>query len=546
MVGKWHLGHSQMKMTPTGRGFETFTGNYMWDVDSFTKQMYEDPWSPALLIDWVKSYSNGSYHHYAEARHAMTAIIDESIEVMKTHSVDSSKPLFLYIAYTAAHSPLQPLIRHEKNCGHISHLWRRQFCGMVGSIDESVVDITRAAYEYLGPNTIIVISSDNGGSPWFGGMNFPYRGSKSTPFEGGIKVPGFIIELNALQPISQDKYEFQSLQDSNENSTNYLLANYFKPKHQDRRYKELFHASDWIPTLFGLAGLSNLPSGLDGQDLSIYLPNHTEDDKENDVLQDIKNARNEALLELYLTEDSVFRQDVLAYRLGDMKFIQGSTARDSNWYYPSSTDSINSSSVLRFDSFDQYPDSSLGSRLHKIFVSWKYYIVTKFMENVIRLLAYIASEGALDGFRIVLTHSILQGSYAKLQSVEFITEPYYYKDNETPTIIFNPNITVDSKIISPDRKHFVWLFNLTSDPEERFNIADNHPEIIESIRAKLYTILNQRPEQMKVWYQYHLTNHWSKTHIPGDCSMNPGIKEGECRFTHPWIPDVSARKFNAI
>lgn len=27
MVGKWHLGHSQHKLTPTGRGFDTFTGN---------------------------------------------------------------------------------------------------------------------------------------------------------------------------------------------------------------------------------------------------------------------------------------------------------------------------------------------------------------------------------------------------------------------------------------------------------------------------------------------------------------------------------------
>ena len=27
MVGKWHLGHAQRKLTPIGRGFETFTGN---------------------------------------------------------------------------------------------------------------------------------------------------------------------------------------------------------------------------------------------------------------------------------------------------------------------------------------------------------------------------------------------------------------------------------------------------------------------------------------------------------------------------------------
>ena len=25
----------------------------MWDLDSYTKQMYELPWEPPLLIDWV-------------------------------------------------------------------------------------------------------------------------------------------------------------------------------------------------------------------------------------------------------------------------------------------------------------------------------------------------------------------------------------------------------------------------------------------------------------------------------------------------------------
>lgn len=26
MIGKWHLGHAQPKMTPVGRGFDSFTG----------------------------------------------------------------------------------------------------------------------------------------------------------------------------------------------------------------------------------------------------------------------------------------------------------------------------------------------------------------------------------------------------------------------------------------------------------------------------------------------------------------------------------------
>jgi len=31
---------------------------------------------------------------------------------------------------------------------------------------------------------------------------------------------------------------------------------------------------------------------------------------------------------------------------------------------------------------------------------------------------------------------------------------------------------------------------------------------------------------------------WDKTHIPGDCSGNKLIKPHDCKFTHPWIPNV--------
>lgn len=38
MVGKWHLGHAQHKMTPTGRGFDSFTGEnakfYLYHCDA--------------------------------------------------------------------------------------------------------------------------------------------------------------------------------------------------------------------------------------------------------------------------------------------------------------------------------------------------------------------------------------------------------------------------------------------------------------------------------------------------------------------------------
>lgn len=74
------------------------------------------------------------------------------------------------MAYTAAHSPLQPLPRHVAACTHLSHTRRRDFCGMVVGLDEGLRNLTATVESVLGSNTIMVVASDNGGSAFFGGM----------------------------------------------------------------------------------------------------------------------------------------------------------------------------------------------------------------------------------------------------------------------------------------------------------------------------------------------------------------------------------------
>jgi arylsulfatase A-like enzyme len=133
MVGKWHLGHAQWKQTPVGRGFEQHIGNYMWDLDSYSKQEYELPTEP-LTVDWVHAYENGSYIHYAEERHATEAITTDAIMLMNEHKQQKNNPLFLYVAYTAAHSPLQPMTHHYAMCSHIPHLWYCNILPFISSI----------------------------------------------------------------------------------------------------------------------------------------------------------------------------------------------------------------------------------------------------------------------------------------------------------------------------------------------------------------------------------------------------------------------------
>lgn len=88
-------------------------------------------------------------------------------------------------------------------------------------------NISSSIDAYLGPDTILIVGSDNGATPWEGGMNSPLRGGKYSPFEGGVKVPAFLVDHTPD-------------------------GRYFGER--GRVYDGMMHISDWFPTLLALAG----------------------------------------------------------------------------------------------------------------------------------------------------------------------------------------------------------------------------------------------------------------------------------------------------
>jgi len=170
------------------------------------------------------------------------------------------------VSYTAAHSPLQP-----------------------------------------DPESIIVVSSDNGGSVWFGGLNQPLRAGKHTPFEGGVRVPAFVVDF----------------------SGNYI-------GNGGRELDSLIHVSDWLPTIMSWANAEHLLQGipLDGIDQS-------------ETFKTEVGARNEVLLELYTRNDTHDKREMAAFRRGRYKVITGDM-KEWFWYYESPFDGINSSDELTY------------------------------------------------------------------------------------------------------------------------------------------------------------------------------------------------------
>ena len=299
MVGKWHLGFSQWSQIPVGRGFQSHVGGFMWDLESYTKNLWLDPVT-FNGKDWGRYQEDGTFHHFEEPRHATVAETEEAIARMKEHVAGEEKenPLFLYVSYNAAHSPLQPEPEWLAPCQHIKHLWRRLHCTMVVGLDNNVARVVDSAKKILGENTVVVFSSDNGASVWFGGLNAPLRSGKFTTFEGGVRVPAFMLDFS---------------------------SQYSRP---GQEVKQLVHISDWLPTFLSWANRSHLaPPSLDGLDQSEALSSPS------------KVVRKEMVLEMVMPEESHHGTQSVAYRKGHYKIIQGNII-DPHWYSEPQTDAV--------------------------------------------------------------------------------------------------------------------------------------------------------------------------------------------------------------
>lgn len=500
MVGKWHLGHAFASQTPTGRGFQRFTGIYMWDTDSYDKTFTELPWDSPIAVDWVREevVEDGApvafpfledqqvrFTHYAEPRHATEAIAREAVAAMERHVAEhSAEPLFLYVAFTAAHSPLQPLPRHTTPCEHIPHSWRRDFCGVVGGLDEAVGNVTRAARATLGENTVFIFASDNGGSPWFGGNNQPLRGSKATPLEGGVKTPSFLVDFSANQ-----RFFGGGDGGGGDGAARCLAEAEFLPRYHhgtdQRVFAGLFHISDWLPTLLALAGAGPEGSDVDGVNMlpSLRAASSGGGDCAGG---EGTTARNEMLIELYDAENFAFGESLAAYRYGRYKLVDG-IVRDDASYFESRVDRLNCSETS---------------------------LLRSLTETVNRGVDWLFGAAKADLLRITLTHVILQDQLTRPQKLGLV----------------------------PTRR----LFDLAQDPLEETNLLEHwsqfssqRQEELANVVAHMTTKIGHFRRNMRRPQPAHRItplDEWrQQTRVAGDCSANPHIPASHCGFTHPWL-----------
>ncbi|MBX3540753.1 MAG: arylsulfatase [Chelatococcus sp.] len=199
LVGKWHLGHAKPEFWPRQRGFDQFYGALVGEIDHFKHSSHGVP-------DWYRDNTP-----IEEAGFDNSLFGDEAARVIREH--DRSRPLFLYLAFTAPHTPFQAPQDYLERFKDISDENRRAYAAMISVMDDGIGKVvTELEKRGMRDNTLIVFHSDNGGvtssifagdSKVAGGLparNGPYRDGKGTLYEGGTRVAALANWPGRIKP----------------------------------------------------------------------------------------------------------------------------------------------------------------------------------------------------------------------------------------------------------------------------------------------------------------------------------------------------------
>ncbi|XP_077995138.1 arylsulfatase B-like isoform X2 [Glandiceps talaboti] len=275
MLGKWHLGFCKYDYTPNGRGFDHFYGYYLASEDHYTHTggKYLDL-RENLTPDWNE---NGTY--------STDLFSLKAVKYINSHNTE--KPLFMYLAFSNVHSPLQVPNKYV-DIYPMMERGRRMKLGMISAVDDAVDTVVTAMKSRgMWENTVFIFMSDNGApvNDRFFGNNWPYRGGKGTLWEGGTRAVSFIHDRRL--------------------------------KKQGYAYDGLMHVVDWYPTILSLAGGKATDPDMDG--LNMW----------ESISQNSVSPRTEFVYNINVEGDPG-----AAIRMDEYKLIIGKANNPANWIPP--------------------------------------------------------------------------------------------------------------------------------------------------------------------------------------------------------------------
>ncbi|KAM9844969.1 arylsulfatase I-like, partial [Aulostomus maculatus] len=187
MVGKWHLGFYRKACLPTRKGFDSFFGSLTGSVDYYSYGSCDGPGLCGYDL-----HDNEGVAWGQEGKYSTTLFTQRARKILESHD-PAERPLFLLLSLQAVHTPLSPPKSYIYPYRDMANVARRKFAAMVSTVDEAVHNVTYALRKYgYYRNSVIIYSTDNGAQPFTGGSNWPLRGRKGTYWEGGVRGVAFV------------------------------------------------------------------------------------------------------------------------------------------------------------------------------------------------------------------------------------------------------------------------------------------------------------------------------------------------------------------
>lgn len=176
--GKWHVASHHQLYNGWNPEFGPLTQGFDQAFETFGSHPY--------------SVNRGTQHgDMDDGEFPRDELTEKAIEYIRS---PHNAPFFLFVSHYYVHSPLDTRMqwlvekyRRKATTEHDKH--RAEYAAFVQMMDHYVGQLVDALDSAkMDKNTIVVLTSDNGGNPQFA-YNRPFRGSKWNLYEGGIRVP---------------------------------------------------------------------------------------------------------------------------------------------------------------------------------------------------------------------------------------------------------------------------------------------------------------------------------------------------------------------
>lgn len=178
-IGKWHLG-SRDEQHPNRRGFDLFYGMKAGSRGYFYDETQSD--KPGDGRNLLLNEDQVKFDGY------LTDVFScKAVDFIK----ETKEPFMMYLAYNAVHTPMQAT---QEDMALFEGHPRQKLAAMTHALDRGIGCVVRALKESgKYDNTLIFFLSDNGGATNNQSSNHPLKGFKGNKFEGGHRVPFFMV-----------------------------------------------------------------------------------------------------------------------------------------------------------------------------------------------------------------------------------------------------------------------------------------------------------------------------------------------------------------